>query len=74
MKLVQGENPLERSFRVSDLEFGETPDATFRRNQFAAGSLTLEKAHPRFVAVKQGEQTLQELKVRETGFALRLVL
>jgi hypothetical protein len=54
-KIWLGENPLERSFRVSDLEFGDLPDAMFRRNQFTAGSLTLEKAQPRFVAVKQGE-------------------
>jgi WD40 repeat protein len=66
-KMLQGENPLERSFRVSDLEFGDTPDAAFRRNQFTLGSLTLEKTHPRAVAVKQGEQLLQELKVRDTG-------
>jgi WD40 repeat protein len=66
-KGVQGENALQRSFRVGDLEFGDTPDATYRRNQFTIGSLTLEKKSALVVSVKQGDQPIQELKVREMG-------
>jgi WD40 repeat protein len=55
--------PLERSFRLSDLEFGPTPDSGFRRAQSALSSVTLERASDTIVAVKRGAETVTELRL-----------
>jgi WD40 repeat protein len=67
-KPVQGKSPLEHSFRIAELEFGDKPDTTFWRNQFGFGDRTLDQLRPRVVAVKEGTQVVQELKMHEAGF------
>lgn len=42
-KQTQGANPLERTFRPADLEFGPAPDGTFRRARLTLGPVSLEK-------------------------------
>jgi WD40 repeat protein len=52
--------PLERTFRLADLEFGEPPNDTYARAQMQQGGLTLDLADTA-VAVKQGGRTLTTL-------------
>jgi WD40 repeat protein len=57
--------PLERSFRLSDLEFGPAPDPGCRRAQPARGSVTLEATRTGVVDVKRGTKTVTELRLRQ---------
>src|SRR5262249_7377728 len=40
----KGTTPLERTFRLDELEFGSPPDATYRRAQLARGTRALSRA------------------------------
>ena len=55
--------PLERSFRLSDLEAGKTPDNSFRRAQPTHGGVSLEAIGRPIVAVRRGGETTAELQL-----------
>src|SRR5262249_11233593 len=57
--------PLERSFSLTALAFGPTPDAGFRRAQTSHDSLSLEVAGRTTVAVRIGSTTATELKLSD---------
>jgi WD40 repeat protein len=61
----KGTVPLERTFRLPDLEFGEAPNGNYARAQLDQGGLTLAPADTA-VAVKQGGRTLTTLKLSST--------
>ena len=61
-------NPLDRTFRLADLEFGEAPNDTFARAQFEQGGLTLAVAGDTSVAVKQGARTLTTLQLYPSDY------
>ena len=48
--------PLERSFTLADLEFGPSPDASYRRARESRGSLSLQRTGPTSLEVKQEER------------------
>jgi len=50
---VNDKGPLERSFTLADLEFGPSPDASYRRARESRGSLSLERTGPSGLEVKQ---------------------
>jgi WD40 repeat protein len=45
--------PLERSFSLTKLDLGRSPDATYRRARQSLGSLSLQRAGPNSLDVKQ---------------------
>jgi WD40 repeat protein len=55
--------PLERTFRLPDLEFAPAPDPGSRRAQTARGPVALDRSGPASVAVKRGAETVAELKL-----------
>jgi len=61
---VRADLPLERTFRLADLEFGRPPPAgAFARTQTARDALTLEPIGHSGVAVKNGASTLKTLLI-----------
>jgi WD40 repeat protein len=51
---VKATTPLERSFRLADLEWAGAPGPSARRARHALGALALEPAGPAAVAVRRG--------------------
>jgi WD40 repeat protein len=57
--------PLERAFRLADLEFGLAANRHFRRAQPSRGSLVLEAGNrTAVVAVKRGKESIVQLKLQ----------
>ncbi len=58
-------NPLERSFSLTELEFGDAPDARFTRaRQTRDGPVTLRWGNrPGTIAVRDGEATIATIRV-----------
>src|SRR5208337_5548364 len=53
--------PLERSFMLTDLEFGPQPDATYRRARESRGSLSLQLTEPSSLGVKQQDAVVAKI-------------
>ena len=53
--------PLERSFTLTDLEFGPSPDASYRRARESRGSLSLEPTGPTSLEVKQQDAVVAKI-------------
>ena len=53
--------PLERSFALADLEFGPSPDASYRRARESRGSLYLEPTGPTSLEVKQQDAVVAKI-------------
>ena len=53
--------PLERSFSLTDLEIGPSPDASYRRAQESRGSLYLEPTGPTSLEVKQQDAVVAKI-------------
>jgi WD40 repeat protein len=60
---LKASDPLERTFRLADLEFGPVPAADSRRAQTSSGSLTLVLQPGNTVAVRRGADVAARLKV-----------
>src|SRR5579885_2560708 len=59
--VIKANSPLERSFRLEELELGAAPRQEFRRARMRLGSFTLEKTGKTTVAVKRAEETVATL-------------
>ena len=53
--------PLERSFTLADLEFGPSPDASYRRARESRGSLSLQRTGPTSLEVKQQDAVVAKI-------------
>ncbi len=53
--------PLERSFTLTDLEIGPTPDASYRRARESRGSLSLELTGPTSLEVKEQDAVVAKI-------------
>ena len=53
--------PLERSFTLADLEFGPSPDASYRRARESRGSLSLQLTGPTSLEVKQQDAVVAKI-------------
>jgi len=53
--------PLERSFALADLEFGPSPDASYRRARESRGSLSLQRTGPTSLEVKQQDAVMAKI-------------
>ena len=53
--------PLERSFTLADLEFGPSPDASYRRARESRGSLSLQPTGPTSLEVKQQDAVVAKI-------------
>jgi WD40 repeat protein len=62
---IKALNPLERSFRLVDLEFAETPDASYEQRKVERAGLKLEPIGVAGVAVKRGSKTLTTLRLND---------
>jgi WD40 repeat protein len=61
---IRADMPLERTFRLADLDFGPPPPAgAFARTQTARDALTLEPIGHSGLAVKNGASTLKSLMI-----------
>ena len=58
---VNDMGPLERSFRLTDLEFGPSPDASYRRARESRGSLSLQLTGPTSLEVKQQDAVVAKI-------------
>ncbi len=58
---VNDRGPLERSFTLTDLEFGPSPDASYRRARESLGSLSLQCIGPTSLEVKQQDAVVAKI-------------
>lgn len=69
--LIQGTNPLERTFCLSTLSFGAPPDASFYRSRSALEDLSLERVRERRVNVRSHGLYRSTLEVPDLGDRVR---
>lgn len=62
---VHNRGPLQKSFNVLEMESGPAPEAAFRQATSSRGQVTLTKTGDTIVAVRQGGQSIVELKLTQ---------
>lgn len=62
---------LEKSFSLTDLEFGLAPDNSFRRAQLRIGSVSLKRSDDRTIAVRRDGDEIAKLKLGKPQEKLR---
>jgi WD40 repeat protein len=60
---IRANLPLERTFHLTNLEFGPAPETEFQRAQLTKGNLRLEVGEVGQLLVKQGQQTVTTMKL-----------